>query len=136
VPREIPVHPGLAQVLIEWRRLGWKSTYGRSPKDDDLIIPSTEGGHRSVTYALKTFHRDLEVLGLRKRRLHDCRRTFISLAQDGGASKDVLRFLTHPSPGDAFDLYSTPSWEARCEAVLCLQVGLEPRSTPRAVNSS
>jgi integrase len=130
VPREIPVHPALASLLREWKALGWKATHGRSPKKVDLIIPSTEGGYRSVTYALKAFHRDLEMLGLRKRRLHDCRRTFISMAQDGGASKEVLRAITHPSPKDAFDLYSTPSWDARCAAVLCLRVGLKAAEAP------
>jgi integrase len=123
VPREIPVHPVLAQILNDWRIRGWKTTYGKSPKRGDLIVPSTEGGYRSANYALKTFHRDLALLGLRVRRLHDCRRTFVSLAQDGGASKEVLRAITHPSPRDAFDLYSTPSWVARCEAVLCLKIG-------------
>jgi integrase len=126
VAREIPVHPVLAQILNDWKAKGWNATYGRSPKRGDLIVPSTEGGYRSANYALKAFHQDLELLGLRKRRLHDCRRTFISLAQDGGASKEVLRAITHPSPRDAFDLYSTPSWDARCEAVLCLKIDQGP----------
>ena len=120
------MHPTLAQLLADWKSSGWKETYGRSPKRDDLIIPSTEGGYRSVNYALKTFHRDLDTLGLRKRRHYDTRRTFVSLAQDVGASKEVLRFLTHPSPNDAFDLYSTPSWEARCAAVMCLRLSTLP----------
>ena len=95
------------------------ATYGRAPKQSDLIIPSTEGGYRCVNYAWKSFVRDLDALGLRKRRHHDSRRTFISLALDGGASKEVLQHITHPSPRDAFDLYTTPSWEARCAAVQC-----------------
>jgi integrase len=128
VPREIPVHPGLGKILAGWKKSGWAKMYGRRPKADDLLIPSTEGGYRSVTYALKIFHRDLEILGLRKRRHHDTRRTFISLAQDGGATKEILRYITHPSPNDAFDLYSTPSWEARCAAVRCLRVTLEQSS--------
>ena len=134
VSREVPVHPFLAQVLSDWKASGWKATYGRSPKCGDPIVPSTQGGYRSANYALKTFHQDLELLGLRERRLHDCRRTFISLAQDGGASKEVLRAITHPSPRDAFDLYSTPSWEARCEAVLCLGIVRELRPGEREAN--
>ena len=60
---------------------------------------------------------------MRRRRHYDARRTFISLALDGGASKDVLRYITHPSPADAFDLYSTPSWPARCAQVGRIKVG-------------
>jgi integrase len=125
-PREIPVHPVLASVLAEWKLTGWAQVHGRAPKADDLILPSTKGGHRSVNYALKCFNRDLATLGLRKRRHYDSRRTFISLALDAGASKDVLRFITHPPPeGDAFDLYQTPSWPARCQQVLCIR--MDPR---------
>jgi len=60
----------------------------------------------------------------RKRRHYDSRRTFISLGLDGGASKDILKSITHPRPADAFDLYRTASWEARCEAVQKLRVEL------------
>jgi integrase len=125
VAREIPVHPALAKVLADWKLMGWAATYSRAPKQNELIIPSTEGGYRCVNYAWKSFVRDLDALGLRKRRHHDSRRTFISLALDGGASKEVLQHITHPSPRDAFDLYTTPSWEARCAAVQCLKVSLE-----------
>jgi hypothetical protein len=55
---------------------------------------------------------------------YDARRTFISLGLDAGASKDILQGITHPRPVDAFDLYRTASWAARCEAVLKLSVGL------------
>jgi integrase len=122
VIREIPVHPVLAQLLAQWKLSGWKKLMERELKGDDLIIPTLRGEHRKVNSALKAFHRDLETLGLRKRRHYDSRRTFISMALDGGASKDVLRYITHPSPTDAFDLYKTPSWEARCAQVLCLKV--------------
>jgi hypothetical protein len=57
---------------------------------------------------------------MRKRRPYDSRRTFISLGLDGGASKDMLQNITHPRPAGAFDLHRTPSWVARCEAVLKL----------------
>ena len=67
---------------------------------------------------------ELERLELRKRRHYDARRTFISLGLDGGASKDILQGITHPRPVDAFDLYRTPGWGARCEAVLNLKAQL------------
>src|SRR5262249_30179234 len=82
-PKEIPVHPVLAKVLASWKLSGWKRQFKRDPKPGDLIIPSTEGGHRCSHYALKAFNKDLATLELRKRRHYDSRRTFISLALDG-----------------------------------------------------
>ena len=63
--------------------------------------------------------------GLRRRRHYDTRRTFISLALGGGASKDLLMSITHPRPADAFDMYRTPAWEALCGAVDCIAVRLK-----------
>jgi hypothetical protein len=97
---------------------------GRAPKADDLIIPTINGTHRDVRKALEDFHEDLERLGLRKRRHYDARRTFTSLALNGGASKDLVRWITHPWPADCFDLYVTPSWEALCGAVLAIKAEL------------
>jgi hypothetical protein len=96
----------------------------RTPNEGDLIIPNILGNHRDVRKALEDFHDDLKHLGLRKRRHYDARRTFISLGLDGGASKDLLQGITHPRPADAFDLYRTPAWAARCEAVSKLRVEL------------
>jgi hypothetical protein len=45
-------------------------------------------------------------------------------ASAGGASKDILQSITHPRPADAFDLYRTPAWAARCEVVRKLAVEL------------
>ena len=124
VVHEAPVHPALAKVLGAWKLTGWRRRMGRAPKADDLIVPTINGTHRDVRKALEDFHEDLDRLGLRRRRHYDARRTFISLGLDGGASKDILQSITHPRPADAFDLYRTPSWEARCEAVLALRVAV------------
>jgi len=74
---------------------------------------------------LKKLHQDLERIGLRQRRQHDARRTFISLARGGGARKDMLKWVTHGPGDDVMDDYTTPPWEALCEAVACLRVGLK-----------
>jgi integrase len=124
VTHEVPVHPTLAKVLARWKLSGWRTRMKRGPKQDDLIIPTIRGGHRDVRKALEDFHEDLQRPGLRKRRHYDARRTFISLGLDGGASKDILQNITHPRPADAFDLYRTPAWAARCEAVKKLGVEL------------
>lgn len=124
VTHEVPVHRTLAKVLAQWKLAGWTKWMGKPPSEGDLIIPNINGNHRDVRKALEDFHEDLGRLGLRKRRHYDARRTFISLGLDGGASKDLLQGITHPRPADAFDLYRTPAWAARCEAVSKLKVEL------------
>lgn len=125
-PRTVPVHPTLAKVLAEWRLSGWATVHpeGRPPRGEDLILPSRQGENRNVNLALKRFHGDCERLGLRRRRLHDLRRTFISLCLGDGARKDVLRWVTHGPTGDIVDLYTTLPWEALCGEVAKLRVGL------------
>ena len=88
-------------------------------------MPARGGGHRNVSYSLKTLHEDLELLGLRKRRHCDTRRTLVSLAQADGARKDVLRWVTHGPTGDIVDLYTTLPWSTLCEAVACLRIGMK-----------
>ena len=124
VAHEVPVHPTLAKVLGAWKLTGWRQRMGRAPRPDDLIIPTKNDTHRDVRKALEDFHEDLTRLGLRRRRHYDSRRTVISLGLDGGASKDILQSITHPRPADAFDLYRTASWAARCEAIAKIRVEL------------
>ncbi len=123
-PREVPVHATLAKVLAFWRLQGWAAMMGRAPNDDDLIIPSRLGKNRNVNHALRRFHQDLERLGIRPRRQHDLRRTFITLARADGARKDVLEWVTHGPRGDIVDLYTTLPWELLCEAVAPLKIEL------------
>ncbi len=124
VTHETPVHPTLAKVLAWWKLTGWREWMGRAPTDDDLLIPNINNNHRDSRKALEDFHEDLDRLGLRRRRHYDSRRTFISLGLDGGASKDVLQSITHPRPVDAFDMYRTHAWLAKCEAVMKLRIEL------------
>jgi integrase len=124
VTHEVPVHPTLAKVLAVWKLTGWRKWMKKVATPGDLIIPNINGDNRDVRKALEDFHEDLERLGLRKRRHYDARRTFISLGVDAGGSKELLRSITHPRPVDAFDLYRTPAWAAKCEAVAKLNVQL------------
>ena len=124
-PREVPVHPTLAKVLATWKLSGWPLYFDRAPGPDDLIVPSRKGSPRSVAHMLKKFHEDLARLGLRPRRQHDARRTFISLARADGARPDVLRWVTHGPTGSVMDDYTTLPWESLCAAVACLKVGLK-----------
>ena len=122
--RLVPVHPALAAVLAAWKLAGWEQWFGRRPGPDDWIVPSRELDEdgepqiRSGVRALRRLHDDLARLGLRQRRLHDLRRTFISLAQDDGASPEVLRWITHtPASSDIVASYTSLRWRTLCEAV-------------------
>jgi hypothetical protein len=121
-PRAVPVHPTLAKLLADWKLSGRRQLFGRAPKADDLILPNRDGEHRNPRRSIVRFHYDLEKLGLRKRRQHDCRRTFISLAQADGARKDILRWVTHGPTGDIMDIYTTLPWDALCAEVSKLRV--------------
>ena len=80
---------------------------------------SCEEGSQEVLAALLLSSRDLEIADIPHRRLHDARRTFISLAQAGGAQREHLLPVTHSSRSTraAFDLYTTIPWATRCAAV-------------------
>jgi len=56
------------------------------------------------------------------RRIHDLRRTLISLARSDGAKKDILRLGTHGRDGDIMEAYTTLDWEALCLEVAKLRV--------------
>lgn len=122
VARNVPVHPVYAALLAEWKLSGWEQLMGRAPSPDDLIVPSREGAFRNANHMLHRFHEDLERIGLRPRRLHDLRRTFISLCREDGANKELLRWVTHGVTSDVMDTYTTPTWEALCSQVSVLKL--------------
>jgi hypothetical protein len=62
------------------------------------------------------------MLGMRGRRQHDTRRTFISLARADGASKDMLEVITHGPRGDIVSMYSTFPWATLCAEVAKLNI--------------
>jgi integrase len=124
VQRAAPVHPVYAALLAEWRLSGWEQLMGRAPTDDDLIVPSRRGVFRNANHMLHRFHEDLERIGLRTRRQHDLRRTFISLCREDGANKELLRWITHGVAADVMDTYTTPTWESLCSQVSCLKLDL------------
>jgi site-specific recombinase XerD len=123
-PRLVPVHTTLAKVLASWRLSGWEAVFGRAPGPDDLICPSSAGAHLRDTVVLREFHADCQTIGIRPRRTHDTRRTFISLARANGANKDILRQVTHQPEGDQVDDYTTLPWETLCTEVAKLKIKL------------
>jgi integrase len=129
-PRLVPVHSALAWILAEWKRSGWPEMMGREPTERDLIIPSRRGKNRGCRLSLVRFHEDLDRLGLRHRRQHDLRRTFISLARADGARADVLEEVTHAKRGDIMNLYTELPWPLLCEAVSCLRTRIPGAPSP------
>lgn len=137
VVRRVPVHPALGQVLAAWRTSGWAAMMRREPTAEDLVVPleldppkkraranPREGGMRSKNDSRKRWLVDLAALGLRHRRGHDLRATFITLAEEGGADPEILKRITHTSPGrTAYAGYSRPQWETLCREVAKLRIG-------------
>ena len=124
VPRRIPVHPVLASLLAEWKLAGWERTYGRAPGADDLIVPTRNMTVRQSPESQAALLGDLAVLGLRRRRGHDLRRTFVTLAQVDGARRDLLETITHGPRGDIINVYTSFPWPALCAEVAKLKIEL------------
>jgi len=123
-PREVPVHPTLAKVLAEWREKGCAEILGHAPEPDDLLIPSRERAMRSRHHTRNKLLEDLERLGLRARRGHDLRRTFITLARADGARADLLEMVSHAPRGNIINIYTSMPWENLCAEVLKLRIEL------------
>ncbi|HET9622873.1 MAG TPA: N-terminal phage integrase SAM-like domain-containing protein [Kofleriaceae bacterium] len=167
VTRYVPAHHRLADILDEWLKEGWAKVYGRNPHPEDLLVPRSPGalvaaealepdeyedalddyeeGDPSVMSdadpAQKLFLKDLAALGMRPRRGHDLRRTFITLAQQDGANRDVIKVITHaPDAQDVMDLYTSFPFEVLCEEVMKLKleplVGHEDSQPPSSGSST
>jgi len=135
--RWMPMHPVLAAMLAEWKMRGWASQQGRAPGPDDLVVPHPRptnrgprvefGGMRSDHDSYKRLRIDCAALAFRLRRFHDLRRTFITLAREDGAERDVLRLCTHGAPGqDVMELYTSFGWAKLCRQVQTLSVTRTP----------
>lgn len=123
VAREVPVHPTLAAILAQWKLSGFLKAHGRHPHPDDFIVLSPRGKRHTDQSILDGLKRDLAELGLRHRRFHDMRRTFITLARSDGAIKDLLKWVTRGKGVDVDDEYVTPPWETLCAQVKRLRLG-------------
>ncbi|MBL8933974.1 MAG: site-specific integrase [Archangium sp.] len=128
--RLAPIHPALAALLREWKLHGFFEHMGRHPNSDDLVLSNRDGSHINEEPRMDRLHRALGQLGLRtmaaseRLRVHDLRRTFITLAQADGGLPASVRSITHTGKRDILDLYTSLPWEAKCAAVASLR--LEP----------
>lgn len=134
--RLAPIHPVLASLLRQWKLHGYFEHVGRHPGPDDLVLPTRTGKHINEGPRIERLHKNLEQLGLRTRagpsrlRVHDLRRTFITLAQADGGLPNSVRSITHTGKRDMIDLYTSLPWEAKCAAVQSMK--LEPLPTEGA----
>lgn len=135
VARFQAIHPVLDMMLTDWLVTGWAQMMEREPTPDDLVVPCPKptnrgprkawGAMRDKGFIWKRMNKDLKLLGFRHRRVHDTRRTFISLAQDDGAVQEILKRGTHATPKTIMDSYTTYHWETLCREVEKLD--LSPR---------
>ena len=114
-------HPTLARVLAAWKLTGWRKRMSGSPRADDLIIPTINGTHKDVRKAPEDFREDLERLGLKKRRTVGALSSRSAWTAARRRTSIRASLTGRPMPSD---LYRTPAWEARCDAVLKLRVSL------------
>ena len=130
-PRVVPVHPALASLLAQWKLSGWHEMMGRAPTEEDLLIPSRLGANRSSGHMLKKFHEDCVRIGIRTRRQHDSRRTWISLARNAGANDLHRRWISHGPSDSVDDGYTTLHWQGLCAVVMAIRI--TPTPTPSTV---
>jgi integrase len=115
--RSAPLLPEAELFLNRWRSR-WAAQFGRDPQPGDLIFPRvspTEG----LTYVRHdvvrdAFHTTLARLGLRRRRVHDARRSFVSLAIEAGARREAIFSCTHARQGDILSSYTEVSHGSKC----------------------
>jgi integrase len=126
--RWMPVHPSLAAALAAWKLHGWPALMGREPGSDDLVLPLPVTARRKAEamrtkgLTLRRLLRELRRLGWRSRRVHDLRRTGISLAISDGASEAILKWGTHAPPRHVMGLYTSIEWGRLCAEVERMRV--------------
>lgn len=125
-PRTVPVHSKLDEILAWWWSEGFDLVHARKPAAEDFIVPRIDGTNHTKNSGYKLFQRALEAAGVQNRSLHSTRHTFISIARSNGARPDVLEPVTHNASGDTIDDYTTFEWRALCEAVACVDYGVDP----------
>ena len=71
---------------------------------------------------LKKFHDDCARVGLRARRQHDSRRTWLSVVLAAGANETHAKWIAHGPPPTVLGAYMSMPWEALCAVVAGLKL--------------
>lgn len=131
--RYAPVPPELAAWLDWWLGHEYEVLAGHKPRPSDPLFPTVSKRRRnrgetfcSRNEVYKQWQRnDLPAAGLRHRRLHDARRTLISVLRSAGVSDTTIRAATHASTGDRIlDAYTTWGWDGLCRGLSAVTWGL------------
>jgi integrase len=84
--------------------------------------PSTS--FRTPKSNYKSLQEDLRQLGFRRRRLHDAKRTAVSLLTEDGVRDPILTYLAWGPRNNVRDLYITLPWDVFCQEMLKLKLPL------------
>lgn len=129
--REVPILPSLAGFVGWWREHGYREFTGCEPWPKAVVFPRFVGGllePLTDKAVLQRFHRDLKRLGLRTRRFHDARRTYVSLTcGTEGIDRAVMRRVTHAGRLDVHDGYNEIAWEVTCREAKKMKIDLTSR---------
>ncbi len=138
--RFVPIHPSLAPILKAWREWGWAKYVGRDPTPEDFIVPPVVGPRRRAPgedmrmRSIDTLKERIEVhlaaLGWRHRGIYTLRHTFITLATNDGAERELVRRATHKVPKTVLDGYTRLFWSKLCQEVSKLRMELDLRFGP------
>lgn len=121
--RRVPVHPTLAAVLAEWKLGGFARCFRRAPEPGDYLVPTRTMKRRNARNVHAQLKADCEKLGIRPRRVHGTRHSFMSFGIDDGGRWDILQQLTHPKPQRGRQgrssawVYRHEAWETYCTEV-------------------
>lgn len=112
-----PVHPALAAILDAYR-----ATLPDA-KDTDFIVPRVRGSALKTGPAQAQLDAYQKALGLRRRKGHDMRATFITALEEAGVPSDVTDKMTHPTARANYGGYVRGKhWRPKCEAILKLSL--------------
>lgn len=131
--RYVPVPPELRLWLDWWLEHEYEVLAGHRPRPDEPLFPTLSKRRlnrgerfcsRDEVYKQWLRH-DLPAAGLRHRRLHDARRTLISVLRSAGVSDTAIRAVTHTSTSDRIlDAYTTWKWAGLCGELEGVEWGL------------
>jgi integrase len=139
VIRRAPIHPDLEPHIRWWRDVGYEQFTGMKPEPGALVFPAKGRGKnrgqllpRGSTVVLHRLHDDLDALGMRPRRTHDLRRSFISLSNDvEGVNKDAIQRITHSRGGDVYAGYLEVEWKTTCRESSRMTLNEDDEAVPK-----
>lgn len=97
--RILPLHPSAVNALRWWKAMGWREFVGRSPKPSDPVFPTPNGDY-TLSRSADLLRVDLAIAklpmlfdGKHPITFHATRRTFMTLLEGEGVSRDLISAL-------------------------------------------